>query len=280
MYILMPSNYLDLHIVDYCQLSCKHCYLNKGNNLMPINIAKNICIDFLETKLPLPKSEIILSGGEPLLHPNFAEVCELIRKLNRNVRLSTNGILIPEYIHTFKKHDGVQVSIDGDEKTHDYIRGEGSYQKAVNALKLLDEYGINSGIGFTLNDLNSDCIDHIIDLCIETEVHTLNLNLFHPLSNNSIHPVTFKKWLEAREYAIKRTEKENVSIPTICIEKGCIAGISGLSVLPDGTYWDCTRTQRVIGRYPQKLNEVLICDNIKNGERRNPFDTCCKYMRW
>jgi|GEM_PF-3871397 MoaA/NifB/PqqE/SkfB family radical SAM enzyme len=28
----MPVNFLDLHIVDFCQLSCRHCYLNKGSN--------------------------------------------------------------------------------------------------------------------------------------------------------------------------------------------------------------------------------------------------------
>lgn len=227
----------------------------------------------------MPQSRIILSGGEPLLHPNFINVCDTIRKLNGRITLSTNGVLIPKYIHIFHKNDAIQVSVDGNEKIHDYIRGEGSYQKAVKALNLLDENGINHGIGFTLNKLNMKCVDYIIDLCIETGSKTLNLNLYQPI-RNKLEPVTFKKWLEVREYAIERAEKEGIYIPSSCIEKGCIAGVLGLSVLPDGTYWDCSRNQLVIGKYPQKIKDVLFWDNIVNNKPRNQFETCCRRLEY
>lgn len=68
----MVANFLDLHIVDYCQLNCRHCYLSQGNSFMPIDLLKNVCIDFLQTNFPLTESTIILSGGEPLLHPHFS----------------------------------------------------------------------------------------------------------------------------------------------------------------------------------------------------------------
>jgi len=44
----MPQNFLDLHIV--------------------------------KTVFPLPQSELILSGGEPLLHPKFVEACNIVSK--------------------------------------------------------------------------------------------------------------------------------------------------------------------------------------------------------
>ena len=71
--MFMPQNFLDLHIVGFCQLDCKHCYLNKGNRVMPLDMLRTICEDFLSTNFPLPRSELILSGGEPLLHPKFVE---------------------------------------------------------------------------------------------------------------------------------------------------------------------------------------------------------------
>ena len=70
---VMPQNFLDLHIVDFCQLDCKHCYLNKGNRVMPLDMLRTICEDFLSTNFTQPRSDIILSGGEPLLHPKFVE---------------------------------------------------------------------------------------------------------------------------------------------------------------------------------------------------------------
>lgn len=160
---------------------------------------------FFRRIFPLPSNNIILSGGDPLLHPHFPEVCDVVRKLNGGrITLSTNGILIPEYISLLRKNDGIQVSVDGDEEIHDYIRGKGSYQKAVEALKLLEEYGIRHGIGFTANRTNRECIDHIIDLCIETGSSTLNCNIFQPIREGSLEALSFTEWLALRKYTADR----------------------------------------------------------------------------
>ncbi|KAF5412472.1 MAG: Coenzyme PQQ synthesis protein E [Candidatus Methanophagaceae archaeon] len=276
----MPQNFLDLHIVDYCQLNCKHCYLNKGNRVMPLDMLESICEDFLKTDFPLPQSELILSGGEPLLHPNFIKACDIVRKLNGHITMSTNGLLIPKYIHTFQKNDGIQVSIDGDQKAHDFIRGKGSYEKAVKALKLLDEKGIRHTLSFTINEVNKHCVDPIIDLCVEIGAHTLNFNIYQPIRNNALKSIRYTEWIEIRKYVKKQLENEGIYLPEGCIEGGCIARILGLSVLPDGTYWDCSRNQKLIGKYPQPIREVLLWDNLENQTPRNPFETCCRNLEW
>ncbi|HDS45130.1 MAG TPA: radical SAM protein [Methanomicrobia archaeon] len=276
----MSANFLDLHIVDFCQLNCKHCYLNKGTRVMPLDMLRAICEDFLNTDFPLPESTIILSGGEPMLHPNFIEACCIVRKLNGHITLSTNGILLSQYIHTFQKNDGIQVSVDGDEKAHDFIRGKGSYEKAVRALKLLDEYGIRHALSFTINQANKHCTDHIIDLCVETGASTLNFNIYQPVRESNLKSIRYMEWIELRKYVSKRTERKGIYLPEGCIEGGCIARILGLSVLPNGTYWDCSRHQNVIGKYPQPIKGVLLWDNIKEHKPVNPFETCCKYLGW
>ncbi|RJS72447.1 radical SAM protein [Methanophagales archaeon] len=103
----MPSNFLDLHIVDFCQLNCKHCYLKKGKRAMPLDMLRAFSEDFLQIDFPLPRSDLILSGGKPLLHPKFVEACNIVRTLNGHITMSTNGILIPKFIHTFKRNDGI-----------------------------------------------------------------------------------------------------------------------------------------------------------------------------
>ena len=109
---------------------------------IPLKIIENLCTDFMSTEFPLKGYSIILSGGEPLLYSRFEQLCNLIREFQDRVILSTNGILIPEHIGVFGKEDGIQVSIDGDMPTHDSIRGTGSYDKAIEALKSLCEHGI------------------------------------------------------------------------------------------------------------------------------------------
>jgi len=215
-----------------------------------------------------------------MLHPNFIEACCIVRKLNGHLTMSTNGILIPQYIHTFQKNDGIQVSVDGDEKAHDLIRGKGSYEKAVKALKLLDERGIRHALSFTINQANKHCIDHIINLCIETGASTLNFNIYQPIREIDLVPIRYMEWIEMRNYVEKRTKREGIYLPEGCIEGGCIARILGLSVLPDGTYWDCSRNQKVIGKYPQPIKEIMLWNNIQKQKPVNPFETCCKNLRW
>ena len=269
----MGENFLALHVTSKCQLRCKHCYCRSythANAEMPLEIVRNLCEDFLSTEFPLREYGIILSGGEPLLYSRFEQLCNLVREFQGHVRLSTNGILIPKYIHIFERNDGIQVSIDGDRETHDSIRGKGSYDKAIKALECLKEHGIRHSIGFALCKLNFHCIDHIIELCKKYECTMLNVELYQPFKKTRL-TVRFTEWLKAKEYVSK-----HVKTLVTCVETGCVAGIYGIAVTPDLNYWDCPRHQEIIGRYPQPIKEVLR----EPEDIMNPFDTCCKYLGW
>ncbi len=106
----MVENFLALHVTWNCQLQCKHCYnrnyINTSDEI-PLKIIENLCTDFLSTEFPLKGYSIILSGGEPLLYSRFEQLCDLVREFQDRVILSTNGILIPEYLDVFDKEDGI-----------------------------------------------------------------------------------------------------------------------------------------------------------------------------
>jgi len=232
-------------------------------------VIRRLCEDFLSTEFPLNEYTIIPSGGEPLLYSEFEQLCNLIREFQDHVVLSTNGMLLPKYIDVFEKKDGIQVSVDGDRETHDRIRGKGSYDKAIKALECLQEHGIKHSIGFMLCRLNFHCIDYIIELCKKYDCTMLNFGLYQPFKRSGI-TVSFTEWLKAKRYV-----SNYVKTLITCVETGCVAGICGIVVIPDLYYWDCPRNQKILGKYPQPVKEVL-----KNGEFGNPFDSCCKYLRW
>jgi len=243
---------------------------------MPLDMIKNICIDFLHTGFPLPQNNIILSGGDPFLHPDFPEVCDIVRSLNGRLSISTNGILIPQFLTVFKREDCIQISIDGDERTHDFIRGQRSYQNAVNALISLNELKIPHTISFTLNKQNQHCIDHIIGLCVDHGAALLNFNIYQPIQNKVLNPVSHTDWIRFRNYSREKLKNQGVLVPNSCVEEGCIAGILGISVLPDGTYWDCSRNQQILGTYPRKIRDMLFWDLIHAQGTRDQSSTCCR----
>lgn len=270
------TRFLDVHITDRCQLACKHCYLDAKNTRgdMGINMFKRLCHDFINQEHPVENVDIIMSGGEPLCHPQFPKFIKFLRSIGHGIRLSSNGILINEYIDLFDSRDGIQISIDGDEITHDSIRGEGVYNHASSALRLLNAMDINHSVTMALCKENMYCVDSVAKLCTETDTKTLNITLFQPHACTDLTPLSHAEWNFIRGRI--SSDYPHLVIPETCIQTGCIAGILGISVLPDGTYWDCSRNQEVIGRYPDPIAGCMYQSYIDNRLTRNQFETCCK----
>ncbi len=89
-----------------------------------------------------------ITGGEPFLYPRLKEAITLLGDLNWLVGIETNGkILTPEICDFLKQKLGNKlsflVSLDSFcKKSHDFLRGEGSFDSAVTALKLIKAHDI------------------------------------------------------------------------------------------------------------------------------------------
>ena len=87
---------------------------------------------------------INLSGGEPLLHPEFFEILKIIKSNKLITTMTTNATLIDDKKAKDLVLSGIEslvISIDGDEETHDNIRKvKGSFNNAINGIKLLQKY--------------------------------------------------------------------------------------------------------------------------------------------
>jgi MoaA/NifB/PqqE/SkfB family radical SAM enzyme len=134
-----------------CNLRCKHCYINfrdkKEKDFIPIETIKqtlsaNCNVDY-----------IYLTGGEPMLHPDFNTILRLCLK-NSNTVIHTNALNINDKKARFlrkveeENQKGneiiLMISIDHyEEKINDEIRGRGAYRKAVHAIQSLIKYDFN-----------------------------------------------------------------------------------------------------------------------------------------
>ena len=84
---------------------------------------------------------IALTGGEPLLYPNFFALTEYIHRLGFHWGMTSNGTLITEEVAK-QLHDtgmtGISISIDGLPETHDRYRNyPGGYEQAMTGLSHL-----------------------------------------------------------------------------------------------------------------------------------------------
>lgn len=125
-------------------------------------------------RLPSSLREINITGGEPFLREDLLEIIRVIKESCPRARLliSTNGFLtekIKKVVSLIIKIDpkiAIRVSIDGEEKLHDRLRGvKGAYKKAMATLRSLRKTVKDLGIGFTLLEENKDELLAVFNYC-------------------------------------------------------------------------------------------------------------------
>lgn len=151
-------NELWLHITDRCNLACGHCLfseqLTRGRQLDPAQI-RNV----IGQTIPLGLSVVCLTGGEPLIHPEFTGIIDfLLEHEGMRVAILTNGLLYEKHSHFLKRLDKTrltfQVSVDGSELTHDAIRGHGTYDRVITSVSRILSDGFGCSLAMSVNESN------------------------------------------------------------------------------------------------------------------------------
>ena len=139
-------NLVILFVTSICNARCRTCFywleLNRKGDLTYDELSK------LSSTMP-KFQDLWLSGGEPFLRKDLAEVVILFHKNNgiRGVRIPTNGIPTDQTIKVVRRimeqcpriQLEIDISIDGFARTHDRIRAvPGNFDKALRTMQELE----------------------------------------------------------------------------------------------------------------------------------------------
>jgi Fe-coproporphyrin III synthase len=157
-----------------CNLHCTHCYwwLNKKSDGEQDHLSAEqwreiIRKTFKKQNIPI----VTLVGGEPTIRPDIIQVfCE---EMPKRVCVVSNGT------YPLKRFDNLYfywISLDGTQKVHDRIRGDGSYLKTkrnvYNYISGPDRNGKPAWkdiwIAMTINSLNHHTVTELVELWHET----------------------------------------------------------------------------------------------------------------
>lgn len=113
-------DYLRISITEHCNLRCTYCMPAEGIALTPrahLMTADEI-VTIAQTFVNLGVTKIRLTGGEPLVRKDAAAIISRLGKLGVELSLTTNGILVHDFIDTFKEAGitSLNVSIDSLQK--------------------------------------------------------------------------------------------------------------------------------------------------------------------
>ena len=143
-----------------CDLACKHCRASAQHYRHPLELTKDEGYKLLEEIKafgePLP--HVVVTGGDPLNHPDLYDILKRAQELGIGVSLSPAGTpnLTPEAFKKLKAAgiQTVSLSLDGAyPQTHDEFRGEnGCFDATIKAA----EYARQAGIPIQINTLVSE----------------------------------------------------------------------------------------------------------------------------
>jgi len=117
------------------------CDIWKGNKHVK-QLTEEDIRGLLSSLKELDTKQVVMSGGEALLNPNFFLLCQLLKKQNLHITLLSTGLTLKKNAEEILKWvDGIIVSLDGDEETHDTVRNiAGAYSRLKEGVQYIKAF--------------------------------------------------------------------------------------------------------------------------------------------
>jgi MoaA/NifB/PqqE/SkfB family radical SAM enzyme len=263
-----------------CQCDCGHCSAvdyqretSKNGHALSYEELKSA----IEQTVDLGTTCVILTGGEPLLHP---KICDLISAVDRSRSVCTlfsNGELLTEEAVSRLRQAGLYglyLSLDhADGARHDENRRRpGLFHKAARGLELCRKAGILTGISTyaTREKLQNGEMDALMDVARDLQVLEVFLFDVIPTGRLSNHRecllsdeeagqiIEFrKKYGERADYPriVHQTMFASIAYP--CVAEGCPAAMVQLHLRANGDVSPCDFTPYSFGSIRQRsLREI------------------------
>ena len=266
--------YFQWHITEKCNLRCKHCYHADYTSANELSLSELISIaDKIDSTLKKwdKKGTLSITGGEPFVVMD--KLFPLLHYINsqetiHHFDLLTNGWLLDQdslnELKGLQRLRRVQVSLEaGNQELNDQIRGNGSFEKTLSAIRLLKKNGLQVAVMTTISRINKGEIEPLIYLLKEEGVDTFSAERFMPEGIGSNLKEEFLTPDEVRDvfksiYSLAMKE-DGIRIllyrPLFALLDGndptvgalCSAGNNALTVMHDGTIYPCRRLPIAIG---------------------------------
>ena len=181
-----PSlRYLELQITRRCNLNCAHCYISpRPDDELPAEKVERVIADFER----MQGLRLLLTGGEPLMHREFNAINRVLPGYSLRTVLFTNGLLLTERVLDSLNVQEIQVSIDGLQKGHDALRGQGSYSSAMAAAQRALARGFQVSVSTMVHPANLGDFDAMDSMFREMGIRDWTVDVPCPEGNLRSNP--------------------------------------------------------------------------------------------
>ncbi len=283
---------LQLHVLNSCNLRCRHCYDWK-NPVVPLTFEQELTVIdnfaiFLK-KMEMD-GEISFTGGETLLYDRLIELIDYTKNQDVFIKpyVLTNGTIPPkaDLLECLVRNNaGVQISIDGTEMIHDEIRGKGNYHKAVSGIKTYLAAGLKVSVHYVIMRRNVKAIPEFVKEMEDLKIKRVNFSSLVPIGPG------------AQEEMLTTAENRDVIENIAFLQKGrsvcllstrplwhtvgssgfCPVGYSTLTIDASGQFMPCRRLPVILGdaRHDTFFRVWFVSDFLQKMRERKKYVKVC-----
>lgn len=187
-----PLGLLVLQPTPFCNIDCSYCYLQnrRSTERMSLETLALICRRVFESPRLGRQLEVAWHGGEPLAVPLawYEDAIALMAEqrpasLQLTHRFQSNGMLLnKDWVRFFARIDArVGLSIDGPADLHDANRrtrrGQGTHDKAMRAVRLLQNEGQPFHVITVLTERALDYPERLFDFYVQNGIKEVGFNI-------------------------------------------------------------------------------------------------------
>ncbi|HLH09161.1 MAG TPA: radical SAM protein [Terriglobales bacterium] len=273
-----------------CNLKCMYCYQDAAmarSNELSTAEAK----DLIEQARELGVESFIFTGGEPFVRRDLLDIATLAKTKGMRTSVISNGHYISrKNIHRVALvFDSVTISLDHMIPAHhDRVRGSGSWQRAIDAIDLLLDAGVQVNVNSTLSSAGLRDIQQLISLKYKKRLSAHRIVPQFPMGRaasarqDELTPAELVDLSDELYRANQEAAQSNAFLSTTQNRKGqrrvhCGAGLSEIAVDSQGWVYPCKLLQ-----YPQhragnirelRLHDIVTKDTALREARRAVVDT-------
>lgn len=278
-----------IEINNLCNERCIHCYI--PHQLKNKRLSREELFEVLEQLHEMGTLGLTLSGGEPLLHPDFIAVLKKARELDFSISVLSNLTKLNDDILDALKEcnvSKVQTSLYSlDPAEHDYItRLNGSHAKTMAAIEKLIAADIPVQISCPTMRTNYKSYKAVIQWAQERRLKPQTDYIMMARTDFSTDNLNERLSLEETEKLIREIVEVDTSYRSSLLqykpsipeeikdEFVCGAGIDNICLSADGNYYPCSGWQGYpVGTIKEPLRDIwekspslLMVRNIRRGD--------------
>jgi MoaA/NifB/PqqE/SkfB family radical SAM enzyme len=284
-----------LELTYGCNLDCFFCYNDRDKPGTPLSLEqyRSLLGDLAEMQTLF----LMLTGGEPMVHPHFFDIGRMARELGFVVRVRTNGhLLSPRRVERLRREVDpylVEVSLHGaSAEVHDrQTRVRGSYERLIRHLEHAQQVGLRCMMVATPTAWNEHQIEDMIALGDQLGAPLRFQGPVAPRDNGDVEPLSIQPapetWDRIAALVAQRQERKATAdtqpLQQISADADaetpatCSVGVAGVDIDPYGNVQACMHLQQSAGNlHQQSIAEIWNHSPLFTRARRRAIEAAAK----